>query len=64
MSRAIVISPNIFIEHATRIRARKLEQIAATLKAEGRLHPLPVIANTNSRRDLTTVLRQFRSRII
>lgn len=61
MSRAIVISPNIFIEHATRLRARKLEQIAASLKAEGRLHPLPP---TTPRRDLSTVLRQFRSRII
>ena len=57
MSRATVISPNIFIEHATRLRARKLEQIAATLKAEGRLHPVPVTA---PRRDLSSVLRQFR----
>ena len=61
MSRANVISPTIFIEHATRLRARKLEQIAANLKAEGRMHPIPVSA---TRRDLSTVLRQFRGRII
>lgn len=59
MTRAIIIPPTIFIEHATRLRARRLEQIAANLKAEGRLHPDPV----PTRRDLSSVLRQFRGRL-
>lgn len=58
-----VIAPIIFVEHATRLRARKLEQIAATLKAESnsKLSPRLQLA-TPARRDLSSVLRQFRSR--
>ena len=61
---AIVISPSLFVEHATRLRARKLEQIAATLKAESRQQssPRPQLAFP-ARRDLSTVLRQFRGRL-
>ena len=61
---AIVISPTLFVEHATRLRARKLEQIAATLKAESREKPGPRLQLAfPARRDLSTVLREFRSRL-
>ena len=61
---AIVISPTLFVEHATRLRARKLEQIAATLKAESRQSSGPRLQMAASgRRDLSTVLREFRSRL-
>lgn len=59
---ATVISPSLFVEHATRLRARKLEQIAATLKAETNRQSGPQLA-VPARRDLTAVLRHFRGRL-
>ena len=59
---ATVISPSLFVEHATRLRARKLEQIAATLKTENTRKAGPRLA-IPARRDLTTVLRHFRGRL-
>ena len=63
MTRAVIIPPATFVEHATRLRARKLKQVANKVEQELRIRLVPTESLYKSpRRDLVSVIRDLRSR--
>ncbi len=64
MATAVVIPPAIFVQHATKLRARKLERVAAEVEQELRLRLIQQKEQPRlPRKDLPSVLRQFRSKL-
>ena len=63
MASASIIPPATFIEHATRLRARKLEQVASQVEQELRIRSVAAAQKPKApRKDLSAVLKHFRSR--
>lgn len=65
MATASIIPPKTFVEHANRLRARKLESIAAQVKQEMRIQlaPLPSPSPASAKKDIASVLKHFRGRL-
>ena len=61
---AFIIPPATFIEHATRLRARKLEQVASQVEHELRIRAVSAAQKSKApRKDLSAVLKHFRGRL-
>ncbi len=61
---AFIIPPATFVEHATRLRTRRLEQVASQVEQEIRIRSVAGAQEAKApRKDLSTVLRHFRSRL-
>lgn len=64
MATALIVPPATFVEHATRLRARKLELIASQVEQELRIRSVSAAKKSKApRKDLSTVLRHFRGRL-
>jgi hypothetical protein len=64
MANALIFPPATFVEHATRLRTRKLEQVAVQVEQELRIRLVPLEELPKSaKRDLSTVLKHFRGRL-
>ena len=64
MANAFIIPPATFVEHATRLRTRKLEQVASDVEQELRIRLVPAEQSPRApRKDLSSVLRHFRGRL-
>ena len=64
MAHATVISPQVFVEHTRKLRARQLEQVAAEVEQSLRIRLVPPEqVQRTSRNDLSSVLRHFRSKL-
>ena len=64
MANAFIIPPATFVEHATKLRARKLEQVAAQVERELQMRLTPAEPRPRlPRKDLSSVLKQFRGKL-
>ena len=64
MANASIIPPATFVEHAVRLRTRKLEQVAAEVEQELRIRVVPPEqSRRSSRKDLSFVLKHFRGKL-
>ena len=64
MATTVIIPPAIFVQHAAKLRARKLEQVAAQVEKEMQLRLISVERDYRQpRKDLSSVLKQFRSKL-
>ena len=63
MATALIVPPATFIEHATRLRARKLEKVASQVEQEIRIRSVSGTKSKAPRKDLSSVLRHFRGRL-
>ncbi len=64
MANALIIPSATFVAHATRLRARKLEQVASQVDQELHIRLIPAEQATREpRKDLSSVLKHFRGRL-
>ena len=64
MATAFIVPPTTFVEHATRLRARKLELVASQVEQELRIRSVSAAKKFKApRKDLSTVLKHFRGRL-
>ena len=64
MANASIIPPATFVEHAVRLRTRKLEQVAAEVEQELHIRLVSTEQSRRStRRDLSSVLKHFRGKL-
>ena len=64
MATAVIIPPAIFVQHAAKLRARKLEQVATQVEQEMQLRLVALERHAREpRKDISSVLKQFRGKL-